>query len=97
MKHCRASIIPHIRAFPVNRVIANQQLLLAHAQWNAQGIFDKQQNRRCPEDVPSNDEQGARDLPADLLAITCDCSAGGEGRKGETAFCRSEDADEEAW
>ena len=66
----------HIRLLAVHGVIANQQLLVRHAQRDAQDVLDKAHDQARPHDVPANDEHGTCNLVADLDAVPGDSAAG---------------------
>lgn len=45
-----------IRLFTMNSIIANHEMLIRHAQWDPQDVFDKQTNHTGYEQVVSDDE-----------------------------------------
>lgn len=65
-----------VRALAVNGGVADQHVLLAHAQRHAADVLDEEHDERGPDGVPADDEQGADDLKPDLLAVAVDCTSG---------------------
>jgi len=64
-----------VSGLAVDRGIAEQHVLLAHAQRYAADVLDEEHDEGRPDGVPANDEQGADDLQPDLLAVAVDCSS----------------------
>ena len=85
-----------VRFFPVNGIISNFHLLLRHAEWNAEHVFNEAHNKRGPYDVPTHDEKAADDLEPDLFAITVDAAAGVAVAEGCDAVHCCEDAGSDA-
>jgi hypothetical protein len=46
----------NVRCFTVDHVVACEELLFAHAERNAEYIFDEAHDERGPDDVPADDE-----------------------------------------
>lgn len=65
-----------IRLFAVNSIIANHEMIIRHAQWDSQDVFDKQTNHTGHEQVVSDDEQGAHNLQPDLFAVPFNGASG---------------------
>lgn len=72
-----------IGLFPVDGIVALEEVLLAHAQGDTQDVLDKQQDQAGPDQVPADDEEGAGQLVAELDAVAGDGAAGvGEAEGG---------------
>lgn len=79
---CARPLAKHVCFLAVHGIITNQQLLVRHAQRDAQDVFDEVHDQARPHDIPANDEHGARNLIPDLDAVSRNRTAGvreGEG------------------
>lgn len=93
MFHEPAAPLPeHVRLLAMHGVIAHLELGLAHAQGHAEHIFDETHDQARPDDVPADDEHGARDLVGDLDAVALD----GAARVGEAEGGAAGDGGEDA-
>jgi hypothetical protein len=81
-----------VRALAVDSVIADQHVILAHAQRHTAYVLDEQHDERGPDGVPADDEERADDLQPDLLAVAIDGAAG----IGIAEACHAGDGCEEA-
>lgn len=61
-----------VRTLTMDGVVAQQHILFAHAQWDAQHIFDEKHDERGPDGVPADDEESTNNLQPNLLAIAVD-------------------------
>ena len=64
----------------VDGVVADFAHFVRHAQGNAADVFDEHHDEGGPDDVPTDGEEGADDLQADLATVARD----GAARVGET-------------
>lgn len=54
--------------FPVNHVVACEELFFAHAEGHPEDVFDEAQDGRGPDDVPADDEECAYDSVTVLVS-----------------------------
>ena len=47
----------------MNCIITDEQVLFGHAKGHTEDVFDEVEDKRGPDDVPSNDEQSTNNLP----------------------------------
>lgn len=66
----------HVRLLAVDRVVAHEQGLLAHAQRDPAHVLDEQHDEGRPHEVPPNHEHGAGELVAQLDAVAGDRATG---------------------
>ena len=91
VSHAGRRLAEDVRLLAVHGEVADEQLLLGHAQGHAQHVLDEQQDGGRPEEVPGDDEEGADDLQADLAAEAVDGAARQAGAEGGDTLGRGED------
>lgn len=89
-------VLERVRSLAVDRVVADDQVLVGHPEWNSADVLDEQADQAGPDHVPANDEACASELPADLDTIAGNTTTGREGGEGNRALAGREDTDEEA-
>lgn len=76
-------------------VISNSQMVLLHAQWDAQHVLDEQHNQTRHDNVQSNNKQRSHNLDPDLLSIPINRASRIRNTEGLATLHRCKDSSEE--
>ena len=84
-------IFKRVGFLAMDGVVADLAHFVRHAQGHAADVFDEDHDEGGPDNVPTDDKEGADDLEADLAAVARDGAAGVGKAEGCAAFlCRPE-------
>src|SRR5277367_623425 len=57
-----AVMVESVRFLAVDGIVADNEIGLRHAKWDAEGVLDEEEDGACPERIPADDEQRSHQL-----------------------------------
>lgn len=84
-----------VRRLAVNRVVADEHVVLGHAKRDSADVLDEQHDQARPDQVPANDEEGANNLDPDLSTVVVNGTTGVCETESQATFTSGKDSGQE--